>query len=305
MKRWFGADRRLSGILTSIILLLTLEGSSYALDVTIAWDPNKEPDLAGYLVYYDTGPGVPYSPDIGDYANQYSVDGGKTWNAVTAAPPITVGPDATEIAFKGLADDKDYYFAVKAFDSDNNKSAYSREVSVISPTNISAPYNRGWQITSGDLKGFKVFYNNVTDPGVTPTLGSNDDIPPFNVPGLTGLGIPLNLQPSGTVFAQPLWIEFPCPGYSDINQFSLGLYDGSKWDLAWDGKAGQLTTTGQAWLEGAPQYNTGEYPQTISIIVKHFTGVQAAVPVVTAAAASGGGGGGGGGGCFISTLGGK
>lgn len=290
---WFGA------ILTCFILLSTLQGSSYALDVTLAWEANKESNLAGYIVYYDTDSGPPYTPESNDYAIQYSIDGETTWSDFPAAPPIWVGPGTTEITLK-LPDGKNYFFAVRAFDALGNVSAYSREVCAIAPENIDDPYTRGWAITRGELKGFKIFYSTEQDPGMTPTLGRPEDIPPFNLPGLTGLGIPLNFQPSGAVFNVPLWIEFPCPGYSGLDEISLGLYDDSKWVLVWDGEAGQLTSAGEEWLEGEPQYNTDENPHTISILVKHFSGVQAAAPTTALSVTVQSGGGGG---CFISALG--
>ena len=185
---------------------------------------------------------------------------------------------------------------MRAFDTDGNISSYSREVSVIAQSRINAPYNSGWAITSGDLEGFKVFYNDVKDPGVMPTLGPSEDIPIFNLAGLAGVGVPVNFQPAGAVFNQPLRIEFPCPPYSDIKDFSLGLYDGSNWVLVWDGRGGQLTTAGEDWLDGEPEYNTNENPHTVTILVKHFTSVHAAVPAGSDAR------GGGGGGCFISTA---
>jgi len=214
-----------------------------------------------------------------------------TWSE-SALFPIII--DAT------LDEGLSHFISVRAFSAEGLGSPYSREVCVIAPSSINPPYNRGWQITSGDLEGFKVFYNSTADPGIIPTLGSSDDIPRFDLAGLTGLGIPVNLQPSGAVFNEPLWSEFPCPGYSNINQLSLGLYDGNQWNLVWDGAAGQLTTVGEGWLDGDPEYNTGETPHTITLVVKHFTGVQAAVTSsgTTVTVETGGGGGG----CFIDSL---
>ena len=286
--------------LAALVLLFLWQGSTHAMDVTIAWDANTEAELAGYQVYYDTDSGAPYSPDQNDYAAEYSLDGGQTWIEVAGAPPINVGPNVTMISLRGLSDNKGYFFAVKAFDSDAVESAYSREITVIAPSRINPPYNRGWGITSGDLKGFKVFYNTIADAGLTPTLGPSENIPSFDLPNLTSLGSPLNLQPSGILFNQPLWIEFPCTGYSYVNDLSLGLYDGSKWVLVWDGTRGRLTATGEEWLDGEPEYNTDQDPFTVTIVVRHFSGVQAAVPSPGGATVSGSGGGGG---CFIGTIG--
>jgi hypothetical protein len=303
MNNRFGRLEKFGKILVPLVLVILLRGSSYATDVSLAWDANTEPDLAGYLLYYDIDSGAPYAPGIDDYVEQYSVDGGNTWIDGPGIPPILVPADITQVSLKlPSSSDKDYFFSVSAVDFEGNESAYSNEISVIALAAINPPYNRGWAITRGDLQGFKVFYNNEADPGLTPTLGPPEDVPPINLSGLTGVGVPLNLQPSGAVFNQPPWIEVPAPGYSSMNQLSLGLYDNSEWLLAWDGAKGELTTAGEGWLDGAPEYNTDEDPHTVSIVVKHFTGVQAAVPASagTDVTATGGGGGGG---CFISAMG--
>jgi hypothetical protein len=293
----------LNKILMSIFLVLTLESSGYAIDVTLKWDANNSTDLAGYLVYYGTVSGA-YTPSSSDYATQYSIDGGRNWINVTGAPPITVDPSVTEISLTGLNDGKDYFFALKAFNSAGLKSPYSTEISVISPSNIAAPYNRGWKITNGALAGFTVLYNSDTDPGITPTLGSPSDIPAFDLPGLNAVGTRLNLQPDGSVFYTPVAIFFPCPGYKAISDFSIGLFEAGEWKLAWDGETQEFTAAGRDWIDGLPQYLPGKNPPVIKIAVNHFSGMQAGAPPggaplgTTSAAGSGGGGGG----CFISTA---
>jgi hypothetical protein len=292
----------LGGLILVLVILGFFGGSSHALDVTLAWDPNPEPNISFYILYYDTDQGAPYEPDIGDYVEAYSVDGKSTWHIGPFAPPIWLPSSITRITLKLPSSDRDFFFAVRAFDVEGRVSAYSREIAVIAPAWINPPYNRGWAITSGELQGFLVFYNTDTDP-VTPTLGSPEDVPPFNLPGLVGIGTPWNLQPSGAVFTQPVWVEFPVHSYSGTMQPSLGFCDDTGWILAWDGETGQLTHAGEGWLDGAPAYNTGEDPHTVSVVVKHFTGVQAAVPAGQDDTT--GAGGTGGGGCFIATLAGK
>jgi hypothetical protein len=296
MKAWLDANGWLSKILVSIVLVLALEGSGYAMDATLSWDAGNNTGLAGYLVYYGTVSGV-YTPSSSDYATQYSVDGGQNWSNVTGPPPITVGPDVTGISLTGLNDGKNYFFALKAFNSAGLSSPYSTEIEVIAPSNIAAPYNRGWGITSGPLAGFTVLYNSDTDPGITPTLGSPGDIPAFDLPELNAVGIPLNLQPEGSVFNTPVAIFFPCPGNNYINDFSIGLFEAGVWELAWDGNTQELTAAGGGWIDGLPQYLPDENPPSIKITVKHFSGLQAGAPQGTTIT------GGGGGGCFISTAG--
>ena len=63
-------------------LLLLMAGTASAQSVTIAWDPNKEADLAGYVVHYGTASGVyTHSLDVGKVtsANIVSLTTGKTY----------------------------------------------------------------------------------------------------------------------------------------------------------------------------------------------------------------------------------
>ena len=70
--------------------------------VTLAWDANTEPDLAGYKIHYGTA--------SHDYS--HSIDVG----------------DVTEYTLEDLDDGVTYYLAATAYDSENNESAYSMEL---------------------------------------------------------------------------------------------------------------------------------------------------------------------------------
>lgn len=92
-------------IIKSFLLLsfiLTIHGIAYAFQLTLAWDPNHEPDLAGYKVHY------------GKLSRNYefSVDVGKNESVVIS----------------GLVMGKTYYFAVTAYDVDMNESDFSMEI---------------------------------------------------------------------------------------------------------------------------------------------------------------------------------
>jgi|GEM_PF-992553 len=110
-------------IICAIITLL-FPPSALAAQLRLAWDPNKEPDLAGYKVYFGTS------------SKQYtaSVDVGN----VNAFP------------LKGLTEGKTYYIAVTAYDLYFNESNYSIEVngvaiepsppiSLVPPTIVPSP----------------------------------------------------------------------------------------------------------------------------------------------------------------------
>ncbi|MBP1610936.1 MAG: conserved repeat domain protein [Acidobacteria bacterium] len=298
-------------VVTCIAILICSSNPSYAKDVTLAWDANTEADLAGYKIYYE--PGASGGQNLASYPGTGAAEGS---SPIGMQPTADENPEPGIVQFSlhGLDEATTYCFVVTACNAENLESASSREVFVFGSGDVSAPYNAGWGISAGDLKGFIVLYNSLTDPGVIPTLGPSEDIPSLTLPDLQAVGTPLNLQPSSAVFKQPVWVEFPCPGYSDMSQISLALYDDSLWMQVWDGSTGMLTAAGEGWLDGKPQYNASEDPQTIVILVKHFTGVQAAVsgqsiaPSVSGGSVSvrgvstGSGGGGGGGGCFISAM---
>jgi hypothetical protein len=86
--------------LSSVLLLMPF--SAYGAELSLAWDANTEPDLAGYYIYYGTA--------SGDYFD-----------------PINVG-DVTEVTLTGFDDGGTYYFAATAYDEDGNESAYSEEL---------------------------------------------------------------------------------------------------------------------------------------------------------------------------------
>jgi hypothetical protein len=100
----------------SLLLLALFPGRLSASSLTLAWDSNTEPDLAGYKVYYGTQSGdYDVAIDVGD-AIQYTV-----W---------------------GLAPETRYYLALTAYDTSWNESDFSWEVSAITgddpdPTPIS------------------------------------------------------------------------------------------------------------------------------------------------------------------------
>jgi len=73
--------------------------------IKLTWDANKEPDIAGYKVYYGTTPGK-YRPGI-DVGN------------------------VTKYTLEGLVKRQTYYIAVKAYTRSGKESAFSQEVSGI------------------------------------------------------------------------------------------------------------------------------------------------------------------------------
>jgi hypothetical protein len=84
-------------------LLLVGASWSSAGTITLAWDPNTEPDLAGYKIYYGTS------------SRQYTVT-------------VDVG-NVTRYTIRDLDESRVYYLAVTAYDTAGNESELSDEVS--------------------------------------------------------------------------------------------------------------------------------------------------------------------------------
>ena len=75
---------------------------TFSAEVTLAWDANTEPDLAGYKIHYGHASwDYPFSVDVG---NQ------------------------TAYTLSDLEQGRTYYFAVTAYDIYGNESSFSNEV---------------------------------------------------------------------------------------------------------------------------------------------------------------------------------
>jgi len=86
---------------------------AHSAQVTLAWDLNAEPDLAGYKLYYGLERGnYPYSVDVG---NQ------------------------TSHTFSNLEPNQVHYFVATAYDIDNNESDFSDEIVYLVPSENEAP----------------------------------------------------------------------------------------------------------------------------------------------------------------------
>jgi len=78
--------------------------------ITVAWDPNKEPGLAGYRVYYGT------------IAGSYN-------SCVDVGNPPKSSSGLIEYTLTPLDKGKKYYIAVIAYDKNKDTSGFSSEVS--------------------------------------------------------------------------------------------------------------------------------------------------------------------------------
>jgi hypothetical protein len=108
-------------ILSFIFLLFNLATPVYAIDITLKWARNNEPNLAGYRAFYREE-GQRYN-----YANPY-------WESID---PICTIYDLDET--------KTYYFIIRAFDTNGLESSNSNEVRLIEgiPANQQPTVNSG------------------------------------------------------------------------------------------------------------------------------------------------------------------
>ena len=93
-----------------------------AASITLAWDPNSEPDIAGYKLYYGTAKGV----------YEFAIDLG---NQATYTIP-------------GFLERGDYYFAVTAYNVYGLESSFSDEVSYPEPFSMTISLTAGMNLIS-------------------------------------------------------------------------------------------------------------------------------------------------------------
>ena len=101
-------------VLFGFLITLLWSTSVLSAEVTLAWDPNSEPDLGGYGVYFrkDTQEGPPYDYDLADYITLADL-------ANIYAPSFVVS---------GLDKGVRYYFVATAYDTAGNESTFSNVV---------------------------------------------------------------------------------------------------------------------------------------------------------------------------------
>lgn len=271
-------DTKIGLLLTVILLSCASLFFSYvcasALDVTFEWNANTEHDLDHYVVYWGTSSGGPYPEKSSD-----------------------IPKDTTTYQLTSLAENTKHYFVVRAVDNQGNESADGEEICAIKRVPPDAEgRDAEWEITSGNFKGVKFVFDSSGD---TPSLGPTGEIPA--IPGVNGVGLALNLQPSGVPFNPPVKILVPSPGYSDVSRLNVYYYDDAMmdWFLANDANEPDVVQpSAQGWMvpNSRVNHNNGN-PSAIEIQVEHFSGAQAGTP-----SGASGSGGGGGGGCFISTA---
>jgi hypothetical protein len=109
-------------IISLLVLSFVIFGANkvFAGSATVSWNANTEPDLAGYKIYYGTAPRSGACP-TGGYPNVQNVG------------------NVTTYTFNNLTNGVTYYFSVTAYDTSNNESTCSAEVSKVIPAADTTP----------------------------------------------------------------------------------------------------------------------------------------------------------------------
>ncbi len=120
----FNFSLKVFSFLTCVYFILAQ--AAFAASVTLTWNRNQEPDIAGYKIYYGTS--------SHNYTESTTIND-------TATSPLQISHTVS-----GLGEGMTYYFAVKAFDLADHYSDYSQEVSVTIPgTDSGSEGNDGGQ----------------------------------------------------------------------------------------------------------------------------------------------------------------
>ena len=149
-------------ILLIIFIVFCLTPLSYS-EITLQWDPNTEPDLNGYMVYYDDETHCENDEDT--CTNPTGLFDGT--GAVEGASPIIIQaiPSSPEFTLTGLDESIDWFFSVTAYDTENLESDFSNQVKsdkdIIPPPDIIIDETTLiWDPnTESDLAGYKVYYD--------------------------------------------------------------------------------------------------------------------------------------------------
>ena len=130
-------------ILFLFLFFLTFQALCFAADVTLRWDKNTETDLAGYKLYYKAdSSGSPYD---GTGADQGA-------SPVDIPLGVLGDPDNPEFTITDLDAGHVYFLVLTAYDTEDNESGYSNEVSTFY---ISSPEN-GFSVNYASHASFNV-----------------------------------------------------------------------------------------------------------------------------------------------------
>ena len=112
---------------------------AFSADVTLAWDPNAEPDLEGYGVYFKKdAPGPPY--DLFGYVTLQELS----------------DPNNPTFALTGLQPGSRYYISATAYDTAGNESGYSNSVSAQIPGIFTSGVSQAGSVSQGEWAYYQI-----------------------------------------------------------------------------------------------------------------------------------------------------
>jgi hypothetical protein len=112
MEKTFSVNFRILCVTFFFAFIFFLPFNTSAEDIILTWEPNSEPDLAGYSVYGSIEfPDGPY-----DHVDTFSLD--------------EIDPENPKCKITGLEKNVSYYFAVTALDTKGNESKPSHKICV-------------------------------------------------------------------------------------------------------------------------------------------------------------------------------
>ena len=160
-----------------------------AASVTLAWDPNGEPDIAGYRLYYGKASGT-YESAI-DVGNQ------------------------TTFNISDLEDGKAYYFVVTAYDILGRESDFSSELRYPEPFSTTISLSAGLNLISLPLEPLNSSISTLTEqlsPCVLQVFAYAMDAEGFNTWLYYDPYLPDQSTLSTMEAGKGYWVEMACPG---------------------------------------------------------------------------------------------
>jgi len=105
--------RRFYIAITSVLIISILCTSAQGFEVALAWDPNTEPDIAGYILYArEDGSGSSYAQ-----VEYYPLD--------------EIDPGSPQCTVTAMESGVTYHFVVTAVNNEGAESGFSNEVNVL------------------------------------------------------------------------------------------------------------------------------------------------------------------------------
>ena len=262
---------------------------AFSAEIKLAWDPNTESDLAGYKIYYGTFARTGTDP--------------KSCNLCGYTAVVPIGNVAT-YTISNLVSGQTYYFSVTAFDTFQNESGFSNEVSgaatipistqytltanIIGSGSVSknpdkSTYNPGEQVTLTATPGSGYSFGNWSGDAsgttnlVTLTMNGNKTVTANftqGPPPPTQYGLVVNTVGSGSVVKNP-----DKSTYNPGEQVTLTATPGSGYSFSsWSGDASETTNPVTLTMNGNKAVTAIFTPAAGNLVVTPNIGLSASGP---------------------------